>query len=361
MGPVAFYSKCRPQRADLWSISEDVRRVFIGYPPRRADTDSSRGWRRDGARSVFVDLLDPEWERIPRRPERRGYASQVTANRNLARKIGKDSIVVVPRPASGACFAARVTAPFELVDRPTWADRYLELRREKGLPHDDELSHVGDVVQTWSVAKWFRLPFVAVPRWISYQLLSRRTCGIIKDWPSPALSSWEALDGMLRKRAGEHYQPLRNEADLERALIDWLSPSAFEHLVVSLLQLEAPAGVYWHHVGGSGDGGVDGVAVDADGSLWGVLQCKWRTATSPARIIESLRNRSPRAFVAYLAGYESTPMDIAGGTFWDRKRVAELVAKHRDRLPFARSLGLAHRPASPEASGGVATAGEHVT
>ena len=42
--------------------------------------------------------------------------------------------------------------------------------------------------------------------------------------------------------------------EVERRLVESVGPGTFEHLCVSLLQLEFPEEV-WVHVGGSGDGG----------------------------------------------------------------------------------------------------------
>src|SRR5205085_721411 len=63
--------------------------------------------------------------------------------------------------------------------------------------------------------------------------------------------------------------------EIERRLLDTLTPSSFEHLVVSLLQLEHRHET-WSQVGGPGDGGIDDVGAAEDGAVAALLQCKWQ-------------------------------------------------------------------------------------
>lgn len=261
MPQVLFYVKCRPQGADVWPIAKNERRVFIGYPVDKVDGARRDAWRKSGIRSILADLRASDFEAVSAIPTRPGYKRQVTTNRGLADMVEPGSIVLVPRVESGLCYAGEVSGHLELVDHPAWADAYLDLRRKEGLNVDPEFSHIGDVVQTWPVTRWHTLVFPALPRWISYRLLSQNTVGVIRDLNDPQLSALETVRSLIALPSDRQYAPTQDHQNLEQALLTWLTPTTFEHLVVDLLQLEVPDGIHWHHIGGSGDGGVDGIAV----------------------------------------------------------------------------------------------------
>ena len=61
---------------------------------------------------------------------------------------------------------------------------------------------------------------------------------------------------------------------IKRRLVDSLNPSSFEHLVVSLLQLENPSEI-WQQCGGAGDGGIDGFGCNEKDEIEAILQCKF--------------------------------------------------------------------------------------
>ncbi|WP_425485132.1 restriction endonuclease [Dokdonella fugitiva] len=71
------------------------------------------------------------------------------------------------------------------------------------------------------------------------------------------------------------YEPTEDSDEIARRLVDLLSPASFEHLVVDVLRLERPD-LMWLHVGGTGDGGADGIGFRADGTPAAILQCKLR-------------------------------------------------------------------------------------
>jgi len=331
------YIKCRPQQCDAWPIANKYRRVFIGYPVS-IDIKSNKKWNDVGCKQVFRDISDPNWQDTWVSAYQRGYRAQVTFNRNILQSIDETSIVLVPRPSSGICYAGRVSSQFELVDRPEWANEYLELRAKQKLDVVNENSHIGDIAQTWSVESWIEIPFPAIPRWISYRLLSRNTIGRIYDLEEDNLSAYDVLNSLLRNT--EIQGPIIS-GNIEQLLIDWLSPNSFEHLIVDLLQLESEAGIYWHHVGGSGDGGVDGMAVDSNGKLKGVLQCKWSYGSNINNLFDQFDETGDDSIVAILHGInQSTFTPCDGRRLLNRKEISRLVLKHKERLPIARTLGL---------------------
>jgi hypothetical protein len=126
--------------------------------------------------------------------------------------------------------------------------------------------------------------------------------------------------------------------------MDWVSPSAFEHLVVELLQLEAGPGIRWWHVGGSGDGGSDGLATDSTGVI-AALQCKWMHNGDPVELGEALLKqmagnaKGSKAIVAVLFG-PSPVRTVPGVEVLTRADVARLLVTHRTRCGSAVSLGI---------------------
>lgn len=332
-----FYSKCKPQGCDAWPIAKEFRRAFVGYPVATPEGESSN-WREVGCRSVFRDYCDSQWAEDWVSHMGRGAKSQVTHNRRLALELAEGSIVLVPRLKDGVCHAGVTTGPFELTDKPDWADSYFSLREENELETQHEGQHVGDIAQSWPIHAWHEIPFTAIPRWISYRLLSRNTLGIISDLEDPEESALDVIKALIED---PRQYAIAKSGSLEIGLLNWLTPSAFEHLVVSLLQLEAAGGEFWHQVGGSGDCGVDGLGVNSSGRLIGKLQCKWHYDSPIRHLVDELEEPGVKSVVAVLHGEQRFDAgDGLNAIFWNRKAIAELVQKHKDRLPFAGSLGL---------------------
>lgn len=326
--PAVFFSRCRPQDSDPIEIVVKERRVFIGWPAWRADVEPHRGRLRES----LIDLWcsDAEWAKHYSGfgQDRRHYQQ----NRNFIRTIKPGAIALVPRPSLGIVYAGRVTAGFEVLDDPPWADDYLDLRRAQGLDVEDEFSNLGDVAQCCTVDRFRALPFPIIPAWIRRSLLGRSTYGRIWPLPDLGLDPYHTLNSLLDHPERAQRAWTSDIAEVERRLIDAVGPNTLEHLCVALLQLENPEHV-WMHVGGSGDGGVDGIGADGYGAAVGVMQSKWAywggdlftDATETRKILAALLH--PRGV---------QPQDSV--EFWSRNHIASLVVKHAARLPLALSL-----------------------
>jgi hypothetical protein len=115
-----------------------------------------------------------------------------------------------------------------------------------------------------------------------------------------------------------------------------VGPNSFEHLCVALLQLENPEHV-WMHVGGSGDGGIDGIGAHASGAVVGLLQCKWAYRGEDVFVDRQDGRAGTQQILAALLHSEGvSPRE--GVEFWPRDQIASLVLKHAERLPLALSL-----------------------
>ena len=189
------------------------------------------------------------------------------------------------------------------------------------------------------------MAFALVPRWISYRLLSRNTSGIIRDLPDGLGNVHETVQRLYDDAPLGKINLIENDARVERRLLDWISPMRFEHLVIDLLELEAESGVHWHHVGGSGDGGVDGLAIDKDGRTVGAVQCKWHAKGKLKRVETDLLSMATRkewsqVVIASLIGDQNFCSCDRRVRVLNGKEIAALVLKYRDRLPIASTLGL---------------------
>jgi hypothetical protein len=342
----AFYVKNRPQGADAIDLIKKVNRVFIGYPPWRVKTKIDITNISQCMLDISVD--DSQWnpDKLFKRATG-GYRKQVSANRNLSRSIDTGSIVVVPRPEEGICYLAMVQRPFELVDKPTWVFEYAQLRKAQGLDVDDVNHHTGDVVQSWKVTKFKTVPFPHVPRWISYQLLSRNTCGIIHDRMA-STTAFDVLDSLYKGNYQPDFTATRDRKKVQDRLLNWISPSSFEHLVCDLLQLEYPTDQWWH-TGGSGDGGTDGMAMRGK-KITAVMQCKWKYEGDPYQLGDELRDslrriwgNNVKVYVAILLSNDnptSAFQQKRGVEVWDISTIGKMLIKHRKYCVLAKSLGI---------------------
>ncbi|MED5549605.1 MAG: restriction endonuclease [Pseudomonadota bacterium] len=326
---IVFFIRNRPQGCDAIEIAREARRSFIGYPMWRRGVDPLAAGFRDALASPLCD--DTEWATIAGHiegPWRRAYS----ANRNLALAAVPGSITMIPRPDRGVVYAGRVEA-FEVVDRPDWGDKYLALRRENGLPVDDTVSHLGDVVQGWRVDDWVELPFPSIPAWIRKSFFGRATGGRI--WPMPefGLDPVPEIDALIRQ-AAPTLRPCTERDEIERRLLARVSPSTFEHMVVGLLQLAQPD-LVWEHVGGSGDGGVDGLGSTTDGSVKAVLQCKWKHDGGQIAM-ENAPADGRKRYLAVLLAPDDLECD-AGTQILDRNWVVDHLLEF-PQCPWSRSL-----------------------
>lgn len=346
MSRVVFYLKCRPQDADVLSLAKQYRRVFVGYPAWKA-----RGqWNRHRVSDAIFDLRSGDWTPtdMDEHCQKLGYRRQVSLNRRVAKQVEPGSYVLVPRPGAGLCYIGKISGHFELVDDPKWADEYLELRKAQGLPYEPEERYLGDVVQTWPVEELRPVPFPIIPRWIMYRLLSRNTIGIIEDFDQQSVL--QVVESLYNGVYKDDLSPTRDIPEIRRRLVNWITPSSFEHLICDLLQLEHPDW-HWFHIGGSGDGDADGLAIDTNGKVVAAFQCKLR-GKDPYGIGESLRNKlvhewgtavnNIKVYVAMLVGpaRDQADRNAPNVEYWDGNHIAHVLRKHAKKLPLGITLNI---------------------
>lgn len=336
--PVAFYVKLKPQGSDAALLCRTLRRVFIGYPPWKSDAPLDAPIHQalhDITTSGYLTA-----ERLDPGCHARSYRASITGQQNVVSNIDVGSIVLVPRTEHGLVYAARVEGTFTLFDPSAWENDYLALRTAQGLSAEDTDSHVGDVVQGWATSEWTALPFATLPRWISQCFTRRQTLGLIRSRDGHE-SPWSILDAIMKGEAKPMAYPMTDDpAEVARRLTDRLSPASFEHLCVDLLRLERP-NEYWYHCGGSGDGGADGIGYAADGTAVAVLQCKLR---NPGGVIDDPRTRNDlgrERMELVVASLDELDQPPSNAVVWGPNDVATLLLKHSERVPIARTLGVA--------------------
>lgn len=310
--------------------------MFIGWPLVRKE-------KRYDPKALKDCLVDPrcpdeEWRDQTKERANRNYSK----NRNIIRKVKEGSIVVVPRPNEGAAYLGRIQGSFEIVNTPSWAGNYLDLRMQQGLDVEDGKNHhVADVAQGWPVEKFVQIDLPLIPGWLRRSLLGRSTYGELKNGHpiDEDVTAYSVLVGLLERRHSASTHWSLDIEDVKKRLVDTLAgPNAFENLVVELLQLEHPEQI-WHHTGGPGDGGIDGFGSNEAGNVVGLMQAKYYAEKAPdVRGSEE----SVRRYAAVLLPKNPEPTD--GTCLLDLDWVANAVLRHWRRLPLALTLRVGDGP-----------------
>ena len=337
--PITFYCRAKPQKCDALEIFNHAGRVFIGWPLLH----KKETYNPQGLRTCLVDPTcpDDEWTKQINGHKK---TKPFTQNRNFIRKVERHrveggAIVVIPRPNKGAAYLARINGPFEIVDAPPWGNEYLDLRRRRELNTDDGY-HIADVAQGWPVDEYRRVELSRIPGWMRRSLFGRSTYGGF-DAHHPLdedVTSYDVLDQILNGSPPVCLSWTLEPDEIKKRLVDTLNnPSAFENLVVSLLQLEHPDKM-WHHTGGSGDGGIDGFGSNEVGAVVGLMQAKFRAYHAPNLGNPSGNNgeRIRRYTAVFLP---KTPKEPSDGTcLLNLEWIADAVRRHWRRLPLALSM-----------------------
>ena len=323
MGKTVFLSRNKPQCSDVIDICEKYNRTFIGYP----------AWRKgysDLARDM-MDLSSLAWDEIEEELDeeckKKNYKRQIKINWNLVREIDCGCITLIPRPDRGLVYTG-VVENFFFEGNPEWADEYIESRRRQSLETKPEIWHLSDIAQGWKVDKWRKIQFSAFPAWIRKSFFGRSTVARIH--PSRFGNPYEVLDKWIDSPQRPIPEWTMRISEIEKRLAWNIGPYEFEHLVVALLQLEQPDRV-WRHVGGSGDGGVDGMGSSADGEPCALVQCKWNGGDP-----EIPRDWKKEFYFATLLEEPYQGNDSIHQ--WNRRKIAELIKKHARRLPWALAM-----------------------
>ena len=333
---IAFFCRAKPQHCDAFSIFEQASRVFIGYPILRDGAE----YDPTALRGCLVSPTCPEeqWRAVP--GKNRNHAK----NRNFIREVDDawqdGAIVLVPRPSDGVVHLGRITSRFEIVNAPSWAQDYLDLRvAQRCYLNDAENHHIADVAQGWLVDGYRDVELSRIPGWLRRSTLGQSTYGVFRD-PHPLDRTLTSYDVLMQLYDGMPV-PARawtlDTGEIKRRLTEDLTPTSFEHLVVSLLQLEHPTET-WQHTGGPGDGGIDGIGSGSRGGTVGLVQSKFFARRAPEFARAGLRCYGS----VLLPEHPIPPRD--GTILLDLEWVARAVRRHWQRLPPALAMRVGKSP-----------------
>lgn len=329
--PQVFYSRCKPYKYDALDVALYSNRIFFGHAMRKADTV----YDRRNLKNCVVDVTcgDDEWANWHARSDKR---NQFNGNRNFAKKITPGSIALIPRPSSGVIYCGIVTGDFELVDNPDWYPIWEKIWQSAPLTAPEESWIAIEVAQTWPVDTFRAISLPKIPVWIRRSLFGRSTYGVVQ--PYGDLNPHSTMTEILKTGVNLERPWTIDLSEVERRLITDVTPNAFEHLVVSLLQLEHRDEI-WTHVGGSGDGGLDGIGANASGEVVGLLQCKWSYDGEQIFMNPSVTAGSKRP-VLYLASafHSDCQSGPDGFEFLSKSCIAQMLVRHASNLPQAIAL-----------------------
>ena len=210
------------------------------------------------------------------------------------------------------------------------------MRAKNSDENNPDFMHAADVAQCWEVDEFREIPFTKFPRWLLGSLNGRSTYGVI---PERVENSYDKISLIL---STDGYRPrdwTLDKNEIENRLKDDMSPSSFEHLMVSLLQLENKDDIWWH-TGGSGDGGLDGIGANARGEVTGILQCKLhlnsKTSSLDDEILDQYRNK--KRFLASIFYNDTFVQKFENIEFLGLPQISELLIRHYKNLPQAISM-----------------------
>lgn len=287
----------------------------------------------------------------------------IKLNARLQNEVRPGDFVVIPRPASGRFYVGRIGSDFTIFqdDPSTLFEEHEkstiaaiaeeESAKNKGNKNQELCNLYGQVLQGWQLEKLAdesdgpmylqEVPLFLVPSIIRKSMASRRSHGRVSIPGEAQYANLVAsiLDGFLspsKERVTLHSLVQRLQHDL--------TPSSFEHLCVDLLNCEQPER-HWIHVGGAGDGGIDGAGFNRVGKLVAVLQCKYQANTTPKKLVTAIRKslkdmgeESVEIVIASLwdggAWDTKSPfLEKGGGVLvWRGSEIAGLCNDHKDKI-----------------------------
>ena len=333
---IAWFNRAKPLGANAFEIFQQASRVFIGYPLIREDV-------KFNPHKLCSCLVNPlvcpdEWDCYKPSGRKGGMYTRI---RNFIPCVTKGSIVVIPRAEEGAIYVGRINGSFEIVDSPNWEKDYRKLRKKQKLKW--KYKNIAQVAQGWPVDEYQRFPLSVIPGWMRRSMFGRSTFGKFEDChPLDAnTTAWAVLDQILKGNIRFRTSWALDLDEIKRRLVDTTTANAFEHLVVSLLQLEHPNEI-WYQTGGPGDGGIDGLGSDENGNIVGLMQAKLYHDGSPFNLDYLAKKQKLRRYAAILVQERRNP-PTDGTVLLDLEWIADAVLRHWRMLPQACAMRVGER------------------
>jgi hypothetical protein len=336
-----FYTRCKPQDADIIELVKQKKRVFIGYPAWK-----QQGYQKWDEETDFssIDPLDYLYDlttydkqtiSLPAEYRQKSWKSQVVQNSNLVNDVSPGSYVLIPRARQGVCYIGKVKR-YETIG-PHLLLAYQKIRAQQGLKTKPVWSHAGDVMQSFLLEEEPKpISLYHFPGPIRRTLFGRRTWGRIQ-------KEHDTLEELYNGDNLRNLQPARTYNEIKKRLTYFLTPEVFEHFMTGLLQLEHPE-KYWWQVGGTGDGGADGLVFDRQGNAVGALQCKLKGdgMDKLQSIADEIQKELGEQTHVWIADYyeEGEGRRTTTTTILTCADIVNLFMKHKNKSTYAKMMNV---------------------
>lgn len=340
--PIAFFSRAKPQGADVVDLCRKYRRSFIGYPLFKEGIEASH---KNLKQSIIDPSLenDEEWINRLKTVKR---TNEFSRNKNFIAQVTKGSICLIPRPEQGVVYISIIKSAFQIEQNHELIEEYLTHRKDPkffkvndgNLTPEETRSYAANVAQGWETGDYKKVSLALIPGWLRKSMYGRSTYSTFKDHPlDPKQKAIDVLKQLYESPIGRNVKTTSDLLEIKNRLVDSLTAHSFEHLIVSLLQLENQKTEFWHHTGGPGDGGIDGYGCDSDGNMTGLMQAKYYTNKLPELNYLVKNEIHINRYAAVLISSKTLkPSDTT--KLLDLNWVAETLWKHRNHIPLAKTL-----------------------
>lgn len=321
---------------DLLPTMREEKKLFMPYVLWR-DTVVKPGFT-----DYVTDIVTPS-DRLKGVGSQWGWSSDKLASRtrqhtavaNLIRDVDLkeegERWAVVPRLREGVCYVAKIESQYTIWPKAShWISSIRSQLAQHGVAPSALYAMLADAAQGWDTSEWKRISLTALPRWFWIQTCHRGSFSRLSMRPGYPLPEVVAAAAYNDPFSSPLPPPAASIQEIERMLAEKLSPAALEFLCVELLNLSTTGNcALWVHVGGVGDGGVDGIGFDLLGSPSWFLSVKWQIGADTEIRDAGIDGNAPLV-VAYLLG--SPPVPKKHWTVWSSAEIAKLVWNHRNVL-----------------------------
>ena len=285
----------------------------------------------------------------------KGARDTIKQNANLQSKTS--GFVIIPRPKQGMFYVGKINGAFQKFEDECYVfdekecKQIDELVKLEGQQNQKQvrLDLNAALIQGWPLeeigGEGFLRPvrLYETPAMLRKIMAARRSHGhvnIDKD-ALPRFNKW--LKDVFENKPRDV-----PKTQLEQLQFD-LTTTSFEHVCVELLSCRDP-NIKWMHVGGAGDGGIDGAGFN-NGQLVRVLQCKYESNAKLKTLEKELREeigKDPKIIFATLWDSGKWAEEAKKDNFDNCEilgpaKIKSLARKYQGRIPSISAIFLRKR------------------
>ena len=326
---------------NLLPAFEELGRVTIGWLPWiGSELANCNGDRLDQCFADISSLQDYETitdingDRLTTQAR-----TQLNKTKNFVARVKDDCFIIIPRPDIGAFYIGRIDGEFHKF--PFHLDEIAKyLPETHSLDSRESWDRYGQLLQGWNLK---RLDSNALQPVFLRRIALHRVPGVLRK----IMACRQAHGAVVVETAALEYlnsyldaiskgnNPPKPTSHLDKLRFT-LTTTSFEAMCIELLNCRDE--FVWMHVGGAGDGGIDGAAFDREGNLKAVLQCKFESNAPLKNIVEKLRKSLDKN------------VKVIAATLWNKanwsasdapdnleillpKDIADMTEKYSSRIP----------------------------